>query len=252
MIITAGEGLTLWSQIQASMRLRGLLKYLEDLKQGQGLLWVAPQPMQKLMKKGDFSLHALTIYALNQQAKRLQETLTARAFLGVQHVARQVVNDQLRLALNDPANQIRIHKRHRGAFIESVKRDTAKLYGGGVQGDDTETVLKTAYQASLKAAALTEDDLSPEQKEQITGLAQQTAQLIPELPNRPNPELSGEMTQHAENVGQQLQEGTQLIQSLVDARNDLRADQELDYAKNSLVAYPLVNYSKLCLHSRFP
>ena len=232
LIVTFGEGMTLWNQIQGIMRGRGFLKVLSDLLHGQGIIWVGYKKLKEQIapdQNGDHTPNAVMAYGLKQQAKRLHEILRARAYLGIIHIVRNAVDRQINAAPT-AGGKIEIHHQHRKAFVDAISRDTHDLYGDPMTMQNATALLQ---QFCTRFCAEANVVLSHADQALVDGLIDQTSRIMQHMPSRQSVNLSGEMTQHSQNVGQQVQENI-AVESAIKNKSKLTRVRDYNDAENVL------------------
>ncbi len=201
MIITIGEGIDIWSQVQALMRMRGFLRLMENPSNGQQAIWIGMEKLKKIIpvdSEGNHSVKAVLHYALNQQKNRLRYVLSSRVLLGLSHIVRRKIDMKLKADLNDPEKQIETFAKHRLAFVEEVKRNTAELYKTKTV-EEAASVLRTYFKGIKQKADLKDNEFTEEDSNLINGIIEETAKLLVTISTKTDCSNQAEMTQHAEN-----------------------------------------------------
>lgn len=209
LMVTFGEGITGWNQIQGTMRMRGFLKILEDLKAGQGIIWLGHKKLRDKIAQisgNDLSPIGVMTFAVEQQAKRQSEILRSRAFLGILHIVQNCIQRLIDRA-DGPDQRCVLFKKHRAAFVESIERDTIRAFGLPLTQENVDVVLINYKETLCEEAKI---ELEGGDHQLISGIIEETLKLIPKISSH-NSELGAQMTQHSQNVGVQLQQSNQAV-----------------------------------------
>lgn len=232
LMVTFGEGITQWNQIQGTMRMRGFLKILEDLKTGQGIVWLGHKKLKDKIAQisgNDLSPKGVMSFAVEQQSERQSEILRSRAFLGILHIVQNCIQRHIDRA-NTPQERCELFQKHRAAFVESIERDTVLAFGPPLTEENADLLLIDYKQTLCQDARI---QLEKEDNQLISGLIAETLKLIPKFSSRKNSELGAQMTQHSQNVGVQLQQSNQVIRSDIVAKASLEENFAETYPLNS-------------------
>ena len=173
LLITIGAHAKLWNKIQALLRMRRFLDVAEQKK--QSVIWLVFEKLRPQIQGP--SVQGLCHRTLENQASQIEQILPAKAYLGIEHIAKKQLDDEMKRL--PPDQQIAFFYKHESAFSDTVTRSQ---YSGASTHRETKKILKQYNKEFSERAGLNPLD--------IDGLVKQIEPLMPQMPTKVTATLS--------------------------------------------------------------